>query len=184
MATKLRVGVRLLSAAGIPFLLTSGGCGSSQTEPTPVYWSLVRSPTNQHLHAIDAVSATDVWVAGDYGNFVHFDGKKWSIQLAAFVNDIYCIDMVDANHGWAGGGGGIVYHYDGSEWKRLEQGQTVCTLFACHFTSYKKGWFVGDNGTILQYDDGSWTLHENPLKQPLTGVYVPPGGDGWACRQG
>jgi photosystem II stability/assembly factor-like uncharacterized protein len=163
-------------------ILLCGGCGDDDTTaPTPVYWSTVASPTNRVLYDVEVVSSTDVWIVGDYGSFVHYDGQNWGVELTTITNDVYCLDMISANRGWAGGGGGIVYHYDGTEWERVDQPLTTNNLYGCHFTSDTQGWFVGDAGTILQYDNGNWVLHNSPSTQKLRAIYVPSANAGWVC---
>ena len=176
----IRTGLLIL----IPVFLTVLACGSGSdggTDPSVPQWRVDTSPTQQHLHDIDAISDSDVWCVGNNGNFVHYDGTEWSVLIGGITNDILCLDMIDTDHGWAGGGGGAAYHYDGTDWTRVDHTETTNPLRACHFTSDSSGWFVGDSGTLLRYDNGAFTSYPSPTGDDLYGVYVPTAGDGWAC---
>ena len=102
-------------------------------------WSVVRTPnpgsTGNHLYAVDAVSADDVWAVGqqlgaqapDQGLVEHWNGHHWSVvRLPASVSASVLLDGLTVSHGqvWVvgesdsptGGGRPLVEHYVGGKW--------------------------------------------------------------------
>ena len=102
-------------------------------------WSVVRTPNpgsaGNHLYAVDAVSADDVWAVGqqlgaqapDQGLVEHWNGHRWSVvSLPASHSASVLLDGLTVSHGqvWvvgesdspAGGGRPLVEHYVGGKW--------------------------------------------------------------------
>ena len=102
-------------------------------------WSVVRTPdpgsTGNHLYAVDAVSADDVWAVGqslgtqapDRGLLEHWNGHLWSVvHLPAAVNTSVLLDGLTVTRGqvWvagesdspAGGGRPFLEHFVNGTW--------------------------------------------------------------------
>src|SRR6185503_15464031 len=70
-------------------------------------------------------AADDVYLVGQHGALVHWDGKAWSrIDVSAqgvTVNDsLFTVAGISKNDVWVvgGTGQGLVLHYDGVAWTR------------------------------------------------------------------
>ncbi len=111
-------------------------------------WQQVAMPTPSgasevHLYGAAAVSASDVWAVGSWGDFghghglvpliEHWDGKAWSmVRSPVFpsptVNhgaQLYSVTPVSATDVWAvgyigyGSSRSLILHWDGSSWARV-----------------------------------------------------------------
>src|SRR5215468_1543203 len=103
-------------------------------------WTVIQTPnpgsTGDHLYAVDAVSADNVWAAGmqlsgdspDQGLVEHWDGRKWSVvpMPAPASADLVMLDGISATASqvWVtgeadspeGGGQPFVAGYQGGTW--------------------------------------------------------------------
>ena len=109
------------------------------------YWDLVPGANagiyNNHLNAVAAVSATDVWAVGRYDVYYylqglvpqtlveHWDGNAWSVVSSpnpggtTYDNHLNGVAAVSSNNVWAVGGYSdgtrmrtLVEHWDGNAW--------------------------------------------------------------------
>ena len=70
---------------------------------------------------LNPVQMLDVWVVGDGGLVLHFDGTTWTEQSvgAGALRSVFALSTSDV---WACGDNGMLLHYDGSNWSAVASG--------------------------------------------------------------
>jgi hypothetical protein len=166
-------------------------------------WKVIATPdpgtTGNHLYAVDAVSANDVWAVGqqlgtqapDQGLVEHWDGTQWSVVplplsttgsvmldgVAATSNQVWVVGESDS----PSGGLPLVETYengawetaklpaDGSNWTNL-WGVTVAGGVAWAVGTYVDPKTDNNNTLILQGQSGAWTIDQGP--NPGSGSHI------------
>lgn len=115
----------------------------------------------QALRAVHWNSASDVWMGGDLGTLVHWDGTMLNqIELDAVLGndgspeDIYGLWGTGASNMWAVGHLGGIWHYTGkAPVPRLDSGfaGSLNGVTGIHRNGQDDVVFVGDDGAILHY---------------------------------
>lgn len=111
-----------------------------------------------------------VFIVGDDGVILDFDGQTWQRQTAPVPVPIHALWGRTRNDLWAVGWMGLVLHHDGESWIHVrgcevdEAGKYSSVplntpLFAVTGLEDGRAWAVGDRGTILHFDGEGWT-HE------------------------
>lgn len=67
-------------------------------------------PCNHHLYAVDALSKSDAWAAGEAGTITRWDRQSW--QPTPILANLRAIDMLSPTEGRAAGMGADVDHED------------------------------------------------------------------------
>lgn len=96
---------------------------------TSTWQWLAPNPTGEHLYAAWAASPSDVWLVGDEGTIVRWDGAE-SLTVARTGGSRRSLRAVCGARGdvWAAGGGALL-HFDGRAW--TEQPAADLTKLAC-----------------------------------------------------
>ncbi len=172
-------------------------------------WRDVAPPASgPELFAVTAVSASEVWVAGQgwryeanwgsagsylsWSSILRWDGAGWSevyhdersgLSLTAPV--LRGIAASAPSQGWAVGDGGTLVARDGQSWRQVD-GPTTAALNAVTFPSAGAGWAVGEQGVILQWDGAAWQSVASPVTSytSLRAVAFLAPHDGWAVGDG
>lgn len=170
----------------------------------------LRTTAINHLWAVTAISANDVWAVGTSAGrtlTMHWNGKEWSIVPTPDTQDNdYLISVVatSANDVWATGTSettgfpreisSLIIHWDGARWNLMpsvDLGQGALSDVAS--ASKNDAWAVGssynpDNGkaqTVTMHWDGKqWIIVPSPSPgqhhNHLAGIAVAPNGEVWA----
>ena len=126
-------------------------------------WQRVNhSVTTDHLNAAWGASDSDVWVVGDKGVILRFNGNTWAKVSAPTGSNIKAIWGSSANDIWAVGKDGVILRYQGSSWVQVSS-PTILELSSIWGSSVNDIWAVGKD-KVLHYDGGNWTLQ--PLPNP------------------
>jgi hypothetical protein len=159
------------------------------------------------LDAVDALSPTDVWAAGEQGDHtktlvVHWDGIEWSVvpspNPGLHYNVLTAIDAMSADDVWAVGwkqgpsnATTLVEHWDGISWSVVpspnREGDGVNQLDGVTAVAPDDVWAVG-RGTgrraLLEHWNGTtWAMvgmHHVPGDRALTGAASVSADDVWA----
>jgi peptide/nickel transport system substrate-binding protein len=146
-------------------------------------WRQVSSPTSVKLHAIDMVSASDVWAVGAGGTILHYDGSAWTTTSSPTTSDLKGIDLWDASTGWAVGTGGNIIRWNGTSWSSVSS-PTTTNLNDVKILAANDAWAVGDEGTLLHWNGSAWATVTNPTTYDLYAVDFVTPSDGWAVGGG
>jgi hypothetical protein len=133
------------------------------------------------LNAIAAVSATDVWAAGNAGGVYRRVGQTWVRQAEGMTGAVlYGIWAGSSEDVWAIGDG-VALHFDGSTWTSAMLGTGVVGL-AIWGTADNDVWAVGRHpgGLVAHFDGVSWTPITTPPVGALLAVRGVGANDIWA----
>jgi hypothetical protein len=142
------------------------------------------------LNAIFALAIDDMWVVGNRGTVLHWDGIKFTKQFLptnAVLNDIWASGDNDI---WAVGEiftEGQVWHFDGISWTLSF---TVPTGFveSVWGTGINQIWIGGESGpgvgAIWHFDGFTWTLSTIPVSPPIGKIRGWDGQHIWAVSDG
>lgn len=78
-------------------------------------------PTQVTLSAVWGSSSADVWVAGEGGTLIHWDGAAWSTAASGTETALRALAGTSARDVWAGGLDGTILHFDGSSWSAKQK---------------------------------------------------------------
>jgi hypothetical protein len=120
-------------------------------------WTNVYPWTN----VVSAVSATEVWVGGDYGHLARFTNGIWTAvdPLSLRGGYLYDLNMLSSTSGWT-----ILeekpFYYDGSAWVEKSNGLTDFHMHRLSAVSANNVWAVGysgvNNDTLMHWDGTTW----------------------------
>ncbi len=115
-------------------------------------WNLQNSGVDITLRAIWGSSATDVFIGGDDGTIIHYNGSDWSSPMeTGSTKTIRGLWGSSANNVYAVGDQGTFLYYNGSGWAKIAN--TTSTNFnAIWGNSSSNMYIVGDDGTVLKYN--------------------------------
>ncbi|HVM97594.1 MAG TPA: hypothetical protein VMT89_14465 [Candidatus Acidoferrales bacterium] len=133
------------------------------------------------LNWVHGTSATDVFIGGNGGTMLHFDGNRWSQQSTPVSAPVWGVFAVAANDVWAVGGDPgatdppFVLHYDGEAWTSatlpILQRPRVYAFFKVWASGPDDVYIVGQNGIILHYDGSQFTELGIGVSQDLIGIW-------------
>ncbi len=139
-------------------------------------------------------SADEVFVVGDDGAILHFDGstdsagRLWHPMPSPTRLPLHAIWGRNRNELHAVGWMGTVLSFDGKQWqhrhggvvdpvfKRFAPCAENTPLFAITGDESGRAWAVGDNGAILHFDGQAWQTQATPTHSNLRGITRTPGG--------
>lgn len=145
-------------------------------------WSRVEHGFNVPLfNWVHGTSARDVFVGGNDGIILHFDGNTWSKQTTPTTLPVWGLWAAAPNDVWAVGGDNLrnrpplVMHYDGTQWSLV----TLPTLVRPRVYAFFKVWgaaaddiwIVGMNGAILHWDGTAFSELGAGISQDLIGIW-------------
>jgi hypothetical protein len=145
--------------------------GSDSTQD-PAGWTIVEpSATGANLYTVRAFAANNIWVAGDNGVTVQFDGTQW-IDRVGPTTDVYKL-WGTASDLWEVGALCEVQRWNGSAW-------SVVTVPNCGSASINAiagaaandFWLVGVSGTIIRNLNGTYTHYSESTNVDLFGVFA------------
>jgi hypothetical protein len=118
----------------------------------PLPAKLSADPPN--FNAVFWNASNDVWIAGDNGNILHWDGTVLkSIETRTHEN-LMGIWSSGPGEAWAVGDNSGIWHYSGTEPAAYLQSGALSGLYGVHGNVHNGQVdvaFVGNHGTILRY---------------------------------
>lgn len=128
-----------------------------------------------------------LFVAGDDGAMLEFDGAVWRRLPAPAPVPVHAIWGVDRNTLWAVGWMGLILRFDGETWHKVkgcvvdETGKYPSVpentpYFAIAGLPDGRCWAVGDHGTIQHFDGDTWVAEDSATRMHLRTVTVLPDG--------
>lgn len=127
-------------------------------------------PQGNTINDSYAVSPTDVWIVGDYGTILRWNGVAWEGFVSGTTQDLNGVFGVGTDV-WAVGDAGTLLRFDGVRFRNEASG-TIEDLFDIWGTSASQVVVVGDRGTILTYDGTLWSVPAlTPTTEKLNAVW-------------
>ncbi len=126
-------------------------------------------PQGNSLHAVWSAGENDVFVGGDAGLVMRWNGSDWTIMNTPTQKSIYSISGTSATDVWAVGGDskttdytkiGLVMHYDGSKWSLVTppdfSGYTYI-LRGLTALAPNNAWAVNNGGpSLVRWNGTNW----------------------------
>jgi hypothetical protein len=100
-------------------------------------------------------SGTDVFVAGNFGTILHWNGTSWSEMSTGTLEHLKGVWGTSSTDVFAVGENGTIIHYDGNHWASMTTG-TSSHLQGIWGSSSTDVYAVGYSGVILHFDGTSW----------------------------
>jgi hypothetical protein len=179
-------------------------------------WSIVPTPNPltgtddyDQLLAVAAVSTSNVWAVGYYGNdtglntetlIEHWNGSSWNVVASpnpTVSQYLYAVTVISANDIWAvgfytdqqsqAGSGSLTVHWNGMTWSQVSNpGDT--TLYGVTAVASNNVWAVGAftnqqnlyGPLILHWNGTSWSIVGSPHAGTLAAVAAVSANDIWA----
>lgn len=106
-----------------------------------IHWSVVSTLSTGVYHDMTAISDNDIWVVGDGGIAMHWDGSHWTVYHISNpnlpVSTLYAVDASSSNNVWAVGDGpgnedviwGVVLHWNGTQWSGVTPYDGYCVQY-------------------------------------------------------
>ena len=147
-------------------------------------------------------TANEVFVVGDEGRILHFDGTSdteghlWHPMDSGTRLPLHAIWGKGRSALHAVGWMGTVLFFDGHQWHHRRggvvdpqsKGFAPCAentpLFAITGDDTGRAWAVGDNGTVIAFDGDTWQKQNSPTEANLRGIARTPSGRLYAVGAG
>lgn len=116
--------------------------------------------------ALSITKDGSAWLAGQQGNILFYNKKKWMAQpspinrdslfnfLSGDINDLF---MFDSKNGWGVGKDGLIIRCINSKWQKVDS-PTNNHLEKIWMANNNFGWITGQNGTLLKYNGITWEV--------------------------
>ena len=119
------------------------------------YWDGVswkESGYGSNNYGIWGSAGNDVYVVGQWGTVIHFNGSNWSYLSGQGSYARHGVWGSSSSDVFTVGQAGIIYHYDGLNWSLMDSGSTVSNVYFAGVwgTSATNVYAVGGN-IILNY---------------------------------
>ncbi|MDA2922331.1 hypothetical protein MYX07_03635 [Patescibacteria group bacterium AH-259-L07] len=137
-------------------------------------------PTTKNLNDLDIVSSSDIWVVGNSGKILHYNGTSWSEFVDLGDDEIYAIDMISSTDGWAVGDDGEIIYFNGTSWSSVPSPiGPEDDLNSVYMLSSSDGWAVGDDGKVFHYDGSTWSEFVDTGDQVWNSIFLVSASLGW-----
>jgi hypothetical protein len=214
MTTTRHPSVRASAALALAFVLSACAHPSTDTPRTPAAATSTPAPNAEALHAapdneascgadhwcvvtgipkhvtfsaVWGASATDVWVAGEAGTLLHWNGSTWTQVATGTENGLRAITGTSKTDIWAAGLDGTLIHFDGSSWSATQKNGSPWTplvgpnqrpIYALYAPRPNRVW-AGGSG--MRYFDGSkWSEPHHGSHLPIMAIWGSDAANGWA----
>jgi len=88
----------------------------------------------------------ELWVAGERGTILHFDGSEWHPQVTGTSSTLNAIFGLAPNDIWAVGDDGTALHFDGNAWSPVGAGGYQGSFQAVWAAAAGDVWVGGQGG--------------------------------------
>jgi hypothetical protein len=144
-------------------------------------WTEHPLPTGASYYDLWSAPDGRVWLAGEHGRILSYDGSTWSMAEVEGVTLFQGIHGVASDDVWAVGD--AIAHFDGTTWTKVATqpfGQELSAVWAINAHDV---WAVGPAGYTLHYDGVSWRRVPVDASR-LRGIWARSPTDVWASGFG
>ncbi|HET9957246.1 MAG TPA: hypothetical protein VFQ61_22265 [Polyangiaceae bacterium] len=159
----------------------SGACGDGQ-------WCVASGiPKAVTFSSIWGSSSNDIWLAGEAGTLVHWDGVQWTQVESGTQNSLRALTGTSATDVWAAGLEGTLLHYDGSTWSGVQRngepwsptsGPNTRPIYALYAAQPQRLWAAGSGARY--FDGTAWSEPHHGSHLPIMGLWSSGEADTWA----
>jgi hypothetical protein len=116
----------------------------------------------QHLRGVWGIDGQHVWVVGENGTIVFFDGLDWTPMTSGTTVHLNAIDGSASSNILVVGDGGTMLRFDGGTWSPIDTGIDEDITMVSVRSSINM-WAATAEGTVLRYDGDGWTTYDTGL---------------------
>jgi len=127
----------------------------------------VSTPYRPVLYSVSTDAAGTVWIGGQRGAVMRFNGSWTTTSLNPDLLDVWSTSSTNA---WAVGEFGVVYRYNGAAWAR-QTTPTTLTLNTVWGASSTDAFAGGENGTLLRFTGGAWSTMSSPTTATINAMW-------------
>ena len=111
-----------VAAAGAPSASVVPAAATLSVPSCGAEWCPVTAlPKQVTFSAVWGSSPTDVWVAGEAGSLLHWNGSTWSAVASGTTSALRALSGTSAKNVWAAGLEGTLLHFDGTAWSAAQK---------------------------------------------------------------
>ena len=136
------------------------------------------TPQGNDLYGVWGLSPTDLWMVGNIGTVLRYDGARWTKMTTGIQSDLRGVWGTSAADMWAVGNDGVILHWNGTSWKPATSNTTIA-LKSVWGTSPSNAWAVGNNGTRLRWNGTAWAIEASGVTDDLSAVFGTGPSDVW-----
>jgi hypothetical protein len=141
-------------------------------------WCVIAGlPKQVTFSAVWSSAPTDVWVAGEAGTLLHWNGSAWSLVPSGTESGLRALAGTSAKDVWAAGLDGTLLHFDGASWSATQKngspwspatGPNQRPIYAL-FALPKQLW-AGGSGS-RSFDGTTWTEPHHGSHLPTMAIW-------------
>ncbi|HET9930877.1 MAG TPA: hypothetical protein VFQ35_09330 [Polyangiaceae bacterium] len=172
--------VRTIASAPPPAPVKDSTCSAD-------HWCVVSGlPKQVTFSAVWGASANDIWIAGESGTLLHWDGSTWTEVPSGTQSALRALSGTSAKDVWAAGLDGVLLHFDGSSWSSTQKSgapwspatgpneRPIYTVFAA-----PNALWAGGSG-IRSFDGAKWSEPHHGSHLPTMSVWGSDAKNLWA----
>lgn len=171
-----------LTTPVITAVVSAGTTGGVLPGNTGFFYKVQAWPITTTFLGIWGSGASDIWVVGEGGFIMHWNGSAWSTVASGTTEHLLSVFGISSSDVWAVGSAGTIVHWNGATWSTVAS-STTQSLHGVWGSGTSDVWAVGDSGTIVHWNGATWAAATSPTTQHLTGIYGNGASDIVACGQ-
>jgi cysteine-rich repeat protein len=129
-------------------------------------------PTTRGLLAVGGITATDVWITGNNGTILRWNGSAWSSVASGTTEALWGVWAASSSQAWTVGDGGTLFHWNGTAWGTESYPGPARPLYTVWGVSAADVWAAGDVGKMLHRTGGSWAVVDAGTSTCLEGLWA------------
>lgn len=141
-------------------------------------WQRVETNTTKALTGVFALDATHVFVVGQDGTALDYDGADWALRATSTTATLQAVWAAAPDDAWAVGREGNALHWDGTTWTKVDVGATE-RLRSVWGANAADVWIGGTN-VLLHYDGTTWARTALQSGVAISGLWGSSSSDVWA----
>jgi hypothetical protein len=129
-------------------------------------------PARQYtLRGVWGSSATNMYVVGDSGVVLRYDGSAWTRMTTGTTAQLNRVWGTSSTNVYAATSTGRLLRWNGTTWSFVAGVQAPGALWSVWGTSSTNIYAVGDGGVVLRYNGTSWQRVRLPRRDALYAVW-------------
>ncbi len=117
----------------------------------PAAWNPISLGRGEDLHSVWGFGDGTVYVAGQFGLVLEFDGSTWTTWETGVFDHLWAIWGTDRDHMFAVGTSGTTVYFDGNGWQSLGA-ETYRNLYCAWGTAPSQVFAAGARSTLALFD--------------------------------
>jgi len=124
--------------------------------PMNAEWTSMTMSDTTHLTGLYAMDGESVWVVGNTGRILRFDGTDWNIVTSNTDKNLNDIAMISETEGWAVGEEGTILHCEAGVWSAMAGLDEQLNFESLYAFDIDDVYFIGygflPGGSVMHYD--------------------------------